>query len=290
MRAQNHLNIQVVVGIWHCPSFPNLAEASARFRHLAASVPTSCVVRCFGFDASAEALADPVRLYFASYFAYLDVSMTVAPVVLQDLVALSHMRLIVADQPTSGGVPSSPFGFPPESPTLDPLVHVHIQPNLPSKVTVTPRVSMQVELQLSDAMSEFIAHMDAEVLRITKHVESSSLMLGVPLLTPVDVVHLTPTQLQKLKSNKRLQSARLRKVAGDACLLAASPEDAYAHYSEALSLCKAQNDGVWAGGALEGMAAAVLAHTASKLQTHPGHLQVLVEVVMRCVFFHVSVP
>lgn len=191
------------------------------------------------------------------------------------------MRLIVADNRGHLGVP--PLTFEPQSPTLDPLVHVHIQPNLPSKVTVTPRVSMQLELQLSDAMSEFIAHMDTEVLRIMKHVESSSLMLGVPLLTPIDVVHLTPTQLQKLKSNKRLQSARLRKVAGDACLLAASPEDAYAHYSEALSLCKSQNDGVWAGGAVEGMAAAVLAHTASKLQTHPAHLHVLTEVVMRCV-------
>ena len=65
------------------------------------------------------------------------------------------------------------------------------------------------------------------------------------------------------------------------CLIAASPEDAYTHYQDAISLCKTYGDGVWAGGAAEGLAAAVVAHTASKNMCHPRDVHVLAEAVSR---------
>lgn len=69
---------------------------------------------------------------------------------------------------------------------------------------------------------------------------------------------------------------------GDLSLLAGSPEDAYEHYREAITLCKAAGDTLWCGGAMEGLAAALIAHAAVERRVHPGTLFALSDAVARC--------
>ncbi len=69
---------------------------------------------------------------------------------------------------------------------------------------------------------------------------------------------------------------------GDLSLLAGSPEDAYEHYREAFSLCKAAGDTLWCGGAMEGLAAALVAHASAERRMHPGALFALNDAVGRC--------
>ena len=43
-----------VIGIWHCPSFPDLPQAYESFRSRAAQFSSAPVMRCFAFEPSVE--------------------------------------------------------------------------------------------------------------------------------------------------------------------------------------------------------------------------------------------
>ena len=61
--VQPQLTPQVVIGLWHCPSFPSVTSACERFDRIVSNIrPAPIVTRLFGFDASGEALADPVSV------------------------------------------------------------------------------------------------------------------------------------------------------------------------------------------------------------------------------------
>lgn len=72
-----------------------------------------------------------------------------------------------------------------------------------------------------------------------------------------------------MKARKR-RDARAHKTIGDYCLLAGSPVDANAHYSDALELARTIGDYFWYAGALEGGVCAFLVsnHIQSSLIKH----------------------
>lgn len=75
---------------------------------------------------------------------------------------------------------------------------------------------------------------------------------------------------------------RRAKRLGDLCLLAASPEDAIAHYNSAIETGRAQSDWLFVGSACEGLASCILVSTAAaKANTETSGL----DVYDKCVAF-----
>ena len=109
----------------------------------------------------------------------------------QTLITFPHVKLIVSD---ASDVPA-PTG------AARPVVA------LPSHSNLTHKVLMQLELQLCDCLSETLQACDTRVLGMLREGAPQP-----PLLSPVDAIHMTPTHLQKLRENKRVQAARMRKV------------------------------------------------------------------------------
>ena len=50
-----------VIGIWHCPSFPDLKLAYEAFRDTVSQFSRAPVIQCFAFDPSMEHMTHSVR-------------------------------------------------------------------------------------------------------------------------------------------------------------------------------------------------------------------------------------
>ena len=73
---------------------------------------------------------------------------------------------------------------------------------------------------------------------------------------PYDFSNLTQKDLEAIKKQ---QLGRREKMAGDYCLLAGSPLDAYERYSHAMEMAKASHDPLWYAASVEGCAIAYIA-------------------------------
>jgi hypothetical protein len=65
-----------------------------------------------------------------------------------------------------------------------------------------------------------------------------------------------------IEETKRKMVRRAKRL-GDLCLLAASPEDAIAHYNSAIETGRTQADWLFVGSACEGLASSILLSTAA---------------------------
>ncbi|XP_052626352.1 trafficking protein particle complex II-specific subunit 120 homolog isoform X2 [Lactuca sativa] len=120
------------------------------------------------------------------------------------------------------------------------------------------------EFHLQTMMQDMAASLLMEFEKWVVAAKSSGTLLKTPLDSQASL-----SAEEAMKARKR-RDARAHKTIGDYCLLAGSPVDANAHYSDALELARTIGDYFWYAGALEGGVCAFLVsnHIQSSLIKH----------------------
>ncbi|CAH1442282.1 unnamed protein product [Lactuca virosa] len=108
------------------------------------------------------------------------------------------------------------------------------------------------EFHLQTMMQDMAASLLMEFEKWVVAAKSSGTLLKTPLDSQASL-----SAEEAMKARKR-RDARAHKTIGDYCLLAGSPVDANAHYSDALELARTIGDYFWYAGALEGGVCAFL--------------------------------
>lgn len=106
------------------------------------------------------------------------------------------------------------------------------------------KIQFYVKIQIMDFASSILKVLEKFVLE-TNHSDISYIS------TP----HDSEKTIDEITKLKKLKAARITKMKGDYCLLCGSPKDAQSYYNLAIDQLKSNNDFVWVGVALEGIAA-----------------------------------
>mmetsp|Transcript_1167 Transcript_1167/g.1895 ORF Transcript_1167/g.1895 Transcript_1167/m.1895 type:complete len:1683 (+) Transcript_1167:109-5157(+) len=168
---------------------------------------------------------------------------------------------------SDGGTPRPPPQLPfadnnsPSSPARDPYAMVIFPPDGEceggSMIDVhTKEIMGNVAVRLFQDAEERIA--TCEELRV-KLANTSAFSTApfpmppwLPLTTTYEEMEDNSGGSEASRRVRRRLPGRIRKWMGDLCMQVCSPQDAWEHYSAAISDCRSQNDSMWLASSLEG--------------------------------------
>jgi hypothetical protein len=274
---QAHRNILGVIGIMHCPSIQDIPATYQEFEKQRAKLyPEACTFRCFAFDPADDQVLQDHNLVASSQTNFImfppgdgEHLAHHAEVVMHDFGACLLAELERWMLTASPGAMEL-HGF------IDSVEFNTAGAVVDSSGNSSSVLSLNTSTISSSSSNNIAAGSNTATNAATNAISTTP---TTAVVTTSNAATVAPSSSMTISSSSTSSSSsqsetnemktkrryvRLQKLFGDYSLLAGSPLDAQEHYSTAADLARTVGDLVYLSGALEGYAASLALHAATK--------------------------
>jgi hypothetical protein len=265
---QAHRNILGVIGIMYCPSIQDISATYQEFEKRRAKLyPEACTFRCFAFDPADDQVLQDHNLVASSQTNFImfppgdgEHLAHHAEVVMHDFGAclLAELeRWMLTASPGAmelhGFIDSVEFNS--AGAVVDSSSILSLNTNIINNNSNNIAAG-------SNTATNAITTTPAAAVVMTSNAATVAPSSSMTISSSSTSFSSSQSETSEMKTKRRY--VRLQKLFGDYSLLAGSPLDAQEHYSTAADLARTVGDLVYLSGALEGYAASLALHAATK--------------------------